>query len=57
MIARLCNKDIIAPLVFECACNSALFEAYIKDILIKELKPGQVVIMDNCKNLNSTSRH
>lgn len=47
MIAGLCNKEIIAPLVFEGTCNSALFEAYIKDVLIEELQPGQVVIMDN----------
>ena len=47
MIAGLCNQEIIAPLVFEGTCNSILFEAYIKDVLIKELKQGQVVIMDN----------
>ena len=47
MIAGLCNKEIIAPLVFEGTCDSALFETYIKDFLIKELKQGQVVVMDN----------
>jgi putative transposase len=47
MIAGLCNKKIIAPLVFEGTCNSILFATYIKDFLIKELKQGQVVIMDN----------
>lgn len=47
MIAGLCNKKIIAPLVFEGTCNSILFETYIKDFLIKELKQGQVVVMDN----------
>ena len=47
MIAVLCNQKIIAPLVFEGTCNSILFETCIKDVLIKELKQGQVVIMDN----------
>jgi transposase len=47
MIAALCNKDIIAPLVFEGNCNSELFETYVRDFLIKELKQGQVVVMDN----------
>lgn len=47
MIAGLCNKQIIAPLVFEGTCNSTLFETYIKDFLIRELKQGQVVVMDN----------
>jgi len=49
MIAGLCNKKIIAPLVFEGTCNSILFETYIKDFLIKELKQGQVVVMDNIR--------
>jgi putative transposase len=47
MIGALCNKDIIAPLVFEGSCNSELFEAYVRDFLIKELRPKQVVVMDN----------
>ena len=47
MIAGLCNKKIVAPLVFEGTCDSALFETYIKDFLLKELKQGQVVVMDN----------
>jgi transposase len=47
MIAGLCNKKIIAPLIFEGTCDSAVFEAYVKDFLIKELKPEQVVVMDN----------
>lgn len=47
MIGALCNKKIIAPLVFEGTCNKRLFEAYVREILIKELKPGQIVIMDN----------
>jgi len=47
MIAGFCNDSIIAPLVFEGTANSELFETYVKEVLIKELKPGQVVVMDN----------
>jgi putative transposase len=47
MIGALCGKEIIAPLVFEGTCNKELFETYVRAILIKELKPGQIVIMDN----------
>lgn len=47
MIGALCDKMIIAPLVFEGTCNKSLFEAYVREILIKELKAGQIVIMDN----------
>jgi putative transposase len=47
MIAGLCQNKIIAPLVFEGTCDSITFETYVKDFLIKELKPKQVVVMDN----------
>ena len=47
MIAGLCNKEIIAPLVFEGNCDSNVFLSYVEQMLIKELKAGQIVIMDN----------
>lgn len=47
MIAALCNGNIIAPLIFEGNCNKEIFESYVRDILIQELKPGQTVVMDN----------
>ena len=47
MIGALCDKKITAPLIFEGTCNKELFEAYVREILIKELKPGQIVVMDN----------
>ncbi|EER21259.1 MULTISPECIES: IS630 family transposase [spotted fever group] len=47
MIAGLFNSNIVAPLIFEGNCNKAIFETYVKDILIKELRAGQVVVMDN----------
>jgi len=40
------NNNPIAPMVFNGSCNTLLFEAWIEKFLIKELKPGQVVIMD-----------
>jgi transposase len=42
----VCNKAI-APMVFNGSCNTVLFEAWVEEFLIKELKAGQVVIMDN----------
>lgn len=45
IIAGYVNKKIIAPLVFYSSCNTRLFEAWIEQI--KELKPGQYVVMDN----------
>ncbi|SPR09054.1 IS630 family transposase [Orientia tsutsugamushi] len=47
MIAGLCNNQIIAPVIFEENCNKAIFTTYVETILIKELRPGQIVIMDN----------
>lgn len=47
MIAGLCNKEIIAPVVFEGTCDTEVFLSYIEQILIKELTPGQTVVMDN----------
>ena len=34
-------------MVFNSSCNTQLFEAWVGQFLIKELQPGQVVIMDN----------
>ncbi|SPR08962.1 IS630 family transposase [Orientia tsutsugamushi] len=47
MIAELCNNQIIAPVIFEGNCNEEIFTTYVETILIKELYPGQIVIMDN----------
>lgn len=47
IIAGYVNKKIIAPLIFYSSCNTKLFEAWVEQFLIKELKPGQYVVMDN----------
>lgn len=47
MIAGLCNHKIIAPVIFEGSCDTEVFLSYIEQILIKELTPGQTVVMDN----------
>jgi len=47
IIAGYVNKKAIAPMVFNGSCNTTLFETWVKEFLIKALKPGQVVIMDN----------
>lgn len=46
-IAALWNKKIIAPMGFQGTCNASLFNTWIEKILIPELQPGQVIIMDN----------
>jgi transposase len=47
IIAGLVNNKSIAPMVFNGSCNTNLFNSWVEQSLIKELKPGQVVIMDN----------
>lgn len=47
IIAGLVNNQSIAPMVFNGSCHTKLFEAWVEEFLIKELEPGQVVIMDN----------
>ena len=34
-------------MVFNGSCNTNLFNSWVEQSLIKELRPGQVVIMDN----------
>lgn len=47
IIAGYINKKTIAPMVFNGSCNTDVFNAWVEKCLIKELKPGQNVIMDN----------
>ena len=47
IIAGYINNKPIAPFVFKGSCNTELFNKWVEEFLIKELKPGQVVIMDN----------
>lgn len=35
------------PLVFEGALNGDIFRAYVQQLLVPSLKPGDIVIMDN----------
>jgi hypothetical protein len=45
--AVLVNNKSIAPMVFNGTCNTDLFNYWVEHFLIKDLKPGPVVIMDN----------
>ena len=38
---------LLAPLTFEGSCNRDLFEAWLRDCLIPQLEPGDVIIIDN----------
>jgi putative transposase len=36
-IGALCNKKLIAPVIFEGTCDKNVFESYVEQILVKEL--------------------
>lgn len=46
-MSGLCQGALIAPLTFEGSCNRQVFEKWLEEMLIPQLKPGQVVILDN----------
>jgi transposase len=45
IIVDLCA--IREPWVIEGYCNSEVFEAYVENVFIPVLKPGQTIILDN----------
>ena len=46
-ITALREKSLFAPLTFEGSCNRNLFEAWLKNCLIPQLNPGDIIIIDN----------
>ncbi len=49
IVAAKCQKDILAPFGYPGTCDSGLFNFWVENILIHQLKKGQTVIMDNAK--------
>jgi hypothetical protein len=47
MIAGLCAGKILAPLCMKEYINGEMFYGWLTEYLIPELKPGQMVILDN----------
>lgn len=47
IIAALFQGKLLSPMCYQGTCNTELFNAWLKQVLIPELKPGQVLILDN----------
>lgn len=47
LVAGLRNTGMVAPLAVDGPINGAWFEAYVGQMLVPTLKPGDVVILDN----------
>ena len=50
LVAGLRMTGMIAPMVLDGPINGDWFEAYVSQVLVPELRPGDVVIMDNLSN-------
>lgn len=46
-VAAKVEKKIIAPFCYQGTCDTRLFNLWVEQFLVPELKPGQVVILDN----------
>lgn len=46
-VAGLTLHGMIAPFVLKGSINRAAFETYVEKVLVPELRPGDIVIMDN----------
>ena len=46
-VAGLRLEGLVAPFVPDGPMNRAAFEAYVERVLVPELRPGEVVLMDN----------
>jgi transposase len=46
-VAGLRNTGMVAPMVLDGPINRDVFIAYVEQVLVPDLKPGDIVIMDN----------
>ena len=46
-VAGLRSTGMVAPMVLDGPINSATFRAYVEQVLVPELQPGDTVILDN----------
>lgn len=46
-LGALRSTGLLAPLVINGALNGELFRAYVEQHLVRVLKPGDIVVMDN----------
>jgi len=46
-IAGLTTRGMIAPFVLDGPINRSAFETYVERVLAPELRPGDIVVMDN----------
>ena len=47
IIAALNGSEALAPFTFYGSCNTDIFNLWVEKVLLPELKPGQVIVLDN----------
>src|SRR3712207_51458 len=47
LVAALRNTGMVAPMVLDGPINGGTFQAYVDQVLVPELRPGDVVVVDN----------
>jgi transposase len=52
-VAGLRTDGVVAPMVTDGPTNGELFTAYVKTFLVRELRPGDIVVMDNLQSHKS----
>lgn len=46
-VAGLRNSGMVAPMVLDGPINGLAFQAYVDQVLVPDLRPGDIVVMDN----------
>jgi transposase len=47
VVAGLTLRGMVAPFVLDGPINRTAFETYVEKVLVPELRPGDIVVMDN----------
>ena len=47
VVAGLRSSGMVAPMMLDGPVNGELFQAYVEQVLVPHLRPGDIVIMDN----------
>ena len=49
IIAAYRHGKLVAPLGFQGSCNTEVVDAYFEQVLLPELPPGSVIVLDNAR--------
>ena len=55
IIAAAQQGKLVAPLVFQGSCNTEVVDAYFEQVLLPELPPGSVIVLDNARFHQATT--